>query len=209
MITLYGYASSPNVLKVRILLEEGATPYTERDIRRERDETCSARFVELSPTGAVPAIEDGDTGVELFESSAILLYLGERYAVGLPEESPDRAEVYKWLFFESASVSPLFEAIYKLYTVDGDWVAPALEFHQQQLRERIQLLENHLTGADYVAGTFSIADIALFPMLDMLEDFIDVPLSHYPKLERWIKRLSGRPAFQRAMGANGLVDGLH
>jgi GST-like protein len=203
MITLYGYASSPNVLKVRILLEEGAIPYEERDIHHERDETCGARFLELSPTGAVPAIEDSETGVDLFESSAILLYLGERYAVGLPAESPGRAEVYKWLIFESASVSPLFEAIYKLYMVDGDWVAPALEFHQQQLRQRIQLLESHLTGADYVAGAFSVADIALFPMLDMLEDFIDVPVSHYPALNRWIKRLSGRAAFQQAEAIEG------
>jgi len=208
MITLYGYASSPNVLKVRILLEEGAIPYEERDIRRERDATCSARFLELSPTGAVPAIEDSSTGVDLFESSAILLYLGERYAVALPAQSPDRAEVYKWLIFESASVSPLFEAIYKLYMVDGDWVAPALEFHQQQLRERIQLLESHLRGADYVAGAFSLADIALFPMLDMLEDFIDVPVSHYPALDRWRRRLSERDSFQKASGANRRVNGV-
>ena len=208
MITLYGYASSPNVLKVRILLEEGSIPYEERDIRRERDETCSGRFLELSPTGAVPAIEDSGTGVELFESSAILLYLAERYAVCLPEEPADRAEIYKWLIFESASVSPLFEAIYKLYMLDGDWIAPALEFHQQQLRERIQLLESNLIDVDYVAGAFSIADIALFPMLDMLEDFIDVPVSHYPELDRWIQRLSGRAAFQTASATNHRVNGV-
>lgn len=207
MITLYGYASSPNVLKVRVLLEEGSIPYAERDIHREHDETCAARFVELSPTGAVPAIEDSATGVELFESSAILLYLAERHSVGLPAGPADRAEIYKWLIFESASVSPLFEAIYKLYMVDGDWVPPALAFHQQQLRERVQLLDRHLTDVDYVAGRFSIADIALFPMLDMLEDFIDVPLGHFPGLERWIQRLSGRAAFQRAAEANRRVDG--
>jgi GSH-dependent disulfide-bond oxidoreductase len=201
MITLYGYATSPNVLKVRILLKEGAIPYEERDIHQEHDESCSARFLELSPTGAVPAIEESDTGVELFESSAILLYLAERNATCLPKGQGERAEVYKWLIFESASVSPLFESIYKLYMESGDWVAPALAFHQQQLRERIQLLENHLENVDYVAQTFSIADIALFPMLSMMEDFIEVPASHYPKVGRWLQRLAHRPAFQEASSA--------
>lgn len=198
MITLYGYASSPNVLKVRILLKEAAIPYEERDVHQEQDENCSARFLELSPTGAVPAIEESDTGVQLFESSAILLYVAERHGACLPKEQAERAEVYKWLIFESASVSPLFESIYKLYMVDGDWVASALAFQQQQLRERLQLLESHLTDIDYVAQTFSIADIALFPMLSMLEDFIEIPVSHYPHIARWLQRLSDRTAFQEA-----------
>ncbi len=133
MITLYGYASSPNVLKVRILLKEAAIPYEERDVHQEQNESCSTRFLELSPTGAVPAIEESDTGVQLFESSAILLYVAEKHGACLPKGQAERAEVYKWLIFESASVSPLFESIYKLYMADGDWVAPALAFQQQQL----------------------------------------------------------------------------
>lgn len=198
MITLYGYASSPNVLKVRILLKEGSIPYEERDIHREQDDSCAARFLELSPTGAVPAIEDSETGVRLFESSAIVLYLAEKHAACLPAEIVERAEVYKWLIFESASVSPLFEVIYKLYMGNGDWVAPALEFQQQQLRERIRLLEDHLANKDFVAGSFSIADIALFPMLDMLEDFIEEPVSNYPNLANWLERLTNRPGFRAA-----------
>lgn len=201
MITLYGYATSPNVLKIRILLKEGGIPYEERDIHREHDESCSARFLELSPTGAVPAIEDGETGVELFESSAILLYLAEKTASCLPKKQAERAEVYKWLLFEAASVSPLFESIYKLYMENGDWVEPALEFHQQQLRDRVRLLDNHLQGAEYVAQGFSIADVALFPMLSMLEDFVDVPVEHYPEVARWLERLARRPGFQAASSA--------
>lgn len=198
MITLYGYASSPNVLKVRILFKEAAIPYEERDVHQERDESCGARFLELSPTGAVPAIEESDTGVQLFESSAILLYVAEKYGACLPKGQAERAEVYKWLIFEAASVSPLFESIYKLYMVDGDWVTPALAFQQQQLRDRLQLLENLLTDVDYVAQTFSIADIALFPMLNMLEDFIEIPMSNFPQIARWLQRLSDRAAFQKA-----------
>lgn len=92
----------------------------------------------------------------------------------------------------------MLESIDKLYMENGDWVAAALAFHQKQLRERIDLLENHPGRVDLVAGGFSIADIALFPMLSMLEDFIDIPLSHYPHIARWLQRLSERAAFRQA-----------
>lgn len=200
MITLYGYASSPNVLKVRILLEEAAIPYVERDIHREQDDTsCQAKFLESSPTGAVPSIEDSDTQVTMFESSAILLYISDKSGQLLPIDQKDRAEVFKWLIYESASISPLFEAIYKLYMISDDWAVSALAFHQKELIQRLNILDQQLSKQPFIARQYSIADIALFPLINMAEDFTEQPISETPHIASWLKRVQQHEAVQRAI----------
>jgi glutathione S-transferase len=201
MITLYGSSTSPNVLKVRMLLEETGLPYQETWLRRDKGENRTPEFLAISPTGALPAMVDGDTGARVFESSAILLYLADKAGAFLPADAAARGDVFKWLMFEAANVSPAFENIYQLHYLDGDWIAPALELQQQKLGKLVTILNARLEAHDYLAGECSIADFALMPFLNMLEDFLEVPVADYANVARWLVTLNARPGVQRALAA--------
>ena len=198
MITLYGWAGSPNVLKVRVMLEEAEIPYEERRVKREEDENRTPEFLQISATGLLPAITDSETGASVFESSAILLYLADRTGKFLPAEPALRADVFKWHVFEAANISPAIANIYKLYYLDDDWAGSAIEFHQQKLIGAIELLNQQLEKSDYIAGDCSIADFAMFPLSNILEDFLERPLADFPNLEQWCNRMRNRPGVKRA-----------
>jgi GST-like protein len=199
MITLYGSSTSPNVLKVRMLLEETGMPYQEIWLRRDKGENRTPEFLAISPTGALPAIVDADTGARVFESSAILLYLADKAGTFLPSDPTARGDVFKWLMFEAANISPAFENIYQLHYLDGDWITPALDLQQQKLGKLVTVLDIQLRGQEYLAGECSIADFALMPYLSMLEDFLDAPVADYTNVERWLGTLNARPGVQRAL----------
>jgi len=197
MITLYGSATSPNVLKVRLLLEEAGIPYQDVRVKREEGENLTPEFLKISASGTLPAIVDDETGAHVFESSAILLYLADRYREFLPQEEPARADVFKWLIYEAANVSPAVENIYKLHYLADDWVESALEFQRQKLISAIRVLDGSLIGQEYIAGNCSIADFALFPLTNLFEDFLEKPLSDFPNLSRWCETMQSRAAVQR------------
>ena len=200
MITLYGSASSPNVLKVRLMLEEAEMPYREQRVKRETGENQSAEYLEISASGTLPAIVDDETGARVFESSAILLYLGDRSGKFYPQDPASRGDVFKWLLFDAANVGPAIENIYKLYYLDDAWVEDAIKFQKTKLRSSLGVIETRLGVAPYLAGECSIADFALLPLSNLLADFLDQPLSDYPHLERWSLAMKQRPGAQRALG---------
>lgn len=200
MITLYGSASSPNVLKVRLMLEEAEMPYREQRVKRETGENQSAEYLEISASGTLPAIVDDETGARVFESSAILLYLGDRSGKFYPQDPASRGDVFKWLLFDAANIGPAIENIYKLYYLDDAWVEDAIKFQKTKLRSSLGVIETRLGVAPYLAGECSIADFALLPLSNLLADFLDQPLSDYPHLERWSLAMKQRPGAQRALG---------
>lgn len=189
MITLYGSATSPNVLKVRNMMQAAGIPFTEYRVKREEGENHSPEFLQISANGTLPAIVDDETGARVFESSAILLYLGDRSGKFYPADPAKRADVMKWLVFEAANISPAIEAVYKLYYREGEWVAPAIEFHKEKLRTAIEVVDRRLQQAEFLAEECSIADFALFPVTLLLEDFLERPLSDFPSLSRWGERM--------------------
>lgn len=198
MITLYGTPTSPNVLKVRVMLEEAGIPYEEQRVKREEGENRSEAFLQISAAGTMPAMVDDETGASVFESSAILLYLGDHYNRFLPEEAGARADVYKWLLYEAANISPAIENIYKLLYLGEDWTDEAIGFHRRKLLGTIELLERRLGSTDYIAGECSIADFSLFPLANILEDFLERPLEDFPNLQRWCDRMKQRDGVKRA-----------
>lgn len=197
MITLYGSATSPNVLKVRLLLEEAGIPYQEVRVKREEGENLKPEFRKISASGTLPAIVDDETGAHVFESSAILLYLADRYREFLPQEESGRADVFKWLIYEVANVSPVVDSIYKLHYIAEDWAEYALEFQRQKLLSAIRVLDGNLAEREYIAGSCSIADFALFPLTNLFEDFLEQPLSDFPNLDRWRETMQSRAAVNR------------
>lgn len=189
MITLFGSATSPNVLKVRNLMLAAGIPFREHRVKREEEENRTPEFLEISASGTLPAIVDDETGARVFESSAILLYLGDRSGKYYPADPVKRADVFKWLIFEAANISPAIEAIYKLYYYEGDWVVPAIEFHKDKLSASIRVVDQHLREVEFLAGECSIADFSLFPVTILLEDFLERPLSDFTGLSRWGERV--------------------
>ena len=189
MITLYGSATSPNVLKVRNMMQAAGIPYTEHRVKREEGENRSPEFLAISASGTLPAIVDDETGARVFESSAILLYLGDRSGKFYPSDPAQRADVLKWLIYEAANISPAIESVYKLYYHEGDWVAPAMDFMKEKLATSIAVVDGHLHEVEFLAGECSIADFALFPVTKLIEDFLEKPLSEFPGLAHWGERM--------------------
>jgi len=197
-IKLFSTQTSPNSKKIRILLEETGLPYTEVTLRKNSGDNRTAEFLRISPAGTVPALTDSASGVTLFESSAILIYLAERAQQFLPASQPDRADVFKWLVFEAANIGPDCENIYQLSYLDEEEHGASLRMQKDKLRKATRLLDDQLDGREYVAGACSIADFAVFPWMVMLEDFADVPVSEYGNVARWVERMHERPGLARA-----------
>ena len=182
------------------MLEEAEMPYREQRVKRETGENQSAEYLEISASGTLPAIVDDETGARVFESSAILLYLGDRSGKFYPQDPASRGDVFKWLLFDAANIGPAIENIYKLYYLDDAWVEDAIKFQKTKLRSSLGVIETRLGVAPYLAGECSIADFALLPLSNLLADFLDQPLSDYPHLERWSLAMKQRPGAQRALG---------
>jgi GST-like protein len=133
----------------------------------------------------------------VFESSAILLYLAEKSGKLVPADLRGRADVYKWLMFEAATMGPMAGELYH-YECEATEANPyALNRCQERLIRCATILENQLRGREYLCGDYSIADIALYPWVSMLEDFTPARLSDYPELSRWLVPLGRRVATLR------------
>lgn len=189
MITLYGSSTSPNVLKVRNMMLVAGIEFTEHRVKRETGENRTPEFLEIGASGTLPAMVDDETGARVFESSAILLYLADRSGKFYPADPAKRADVIKWLIYEAANISPAIESVYKLYYCEGDWVAPAIEFQKEKLASSISVVDQRLANASFLADECSIADFALFPVTNLLEDFLEKPLSEFSGLARWTERM--------------------
>ncbi|MCW8915915.1 MAG: glutathione S-transferase family protein [Magnetovibrio sp.] len=201
MIELFGHPTQ-NVLKAQILLEELGIEYRRiNDRLLEPGSPEHDTFMQASPTGQVPALHDPQTGAKLFESSAILIYLAEKFGQFLPsQDTPlERAETLKWLLFESASLTPAMLDIYH-YTLQAEDEHPYSEQRARtRSRQALNVLENRLSdGREYFGGDYSIADMIVYPWMVILEDFADIPLSDYPNLEAWTTRVGQRPAVKKA-----------
>lgn len=201
MIILYGTPTSPNVLKVRAMLEEAGIPYQEKRVKREEGENRGEAFLQISAAGTMPAMVDDETGARVFESSAILLYLADHFNQFLPAEPGGRADAYKWLIYEVANIGPAIENMYKLMYLGEQWTEDAIDFQRGRLLSAIELIERQLGSTDYIAGECSIADFALFPLSNILEDFLERPIKDFPNLDRWCDRMKNREGVKRAMSA--------
>ena len=198
MIVFYNTATSPNGLKVRLMLEECGLEFEQRILRRDKGENKTPEYLRISPTGTVPAIVDQDNGLRMFESAAILLYLAEKSGRYLPAGGPQRAVVLQWLMFEVATISALGENIYQLSYMNNS--EPWLAKQTEKLRDAASVLDTQLIGKDYICGECSIADFALLPWLLMFDDLAGTPLSDFNRLYSWRVTMQQRPLVATVLG---------
>ncbi|MHB1245424.1 MAG: glutathione S-transferase family protein [Sulfuriferula sp.] len=200
MIVLYTmHSESPNIRKVSIMLEESGLPYTVKRVDKQSDGSYPDEFLAINPNATVPAIVDTDTGITLFESGAILYYLAEKTGKLLPENLHARAQTIKWLMFEVANVGPVMGELYHFLLIDyGEIPDAILQRYKDRIVRYCTILDQQLSGSEYLSGEYSIADIALYPWTVILEDMAEINLDEYPNLKNWATVISKRPRVQPA-----------
>lgn len=200
-IALY-YSSSPNGRKITIALEELGVPYDLHYIHISRGEQFRPEFLAISPNNKIPAIVDpegpGGEPISIFESGAILQYLGVKFGRLYPSGWADRIKVDEWLFWQVGGFGPMPGQL-QHFLHDAPVQEPyAIQRYRQETHRLYRVLETRLDGREYVAGDYSIADIAIFGWTHRHERH-QVDLAEYPSVKRWYDAIFARPAVVRAL----------
>ncbi|MBY0423151.1 MAG: glutathione S-transferase N-terminal domain-containing protein [Parvularculaceae bacterium] len=196
MIDLYT-ASTPNGYKVSIALEELGLPYEVNAFSLTALDQKQDWFLKINPNGRIPAIVDRDNDdFAVFESGAILLYLAEKTGKLMPTDVKGRSTVVQWLMFQMGGVGPMMGQANVFFRYFPEKIPPAIERYQRESRRLFEVLERRLGEAEYLAGAYSIADIATWPWV-RIYDWSGVSIEGLPNLQRWLKAVGDRPAVQR------------
>jgi len=195
MIDLYTFGT-PNGHKASIMLEEVELPYTVHKINITKNEQFSPEYVAINPNSKIPAIVDQDTGMTVFESGAILIYLAEKAGKLLPQEQPLRFQVLSWLMLQMGSIGPMFGQLNHFKKYAPEQIPYAIERYTKETLRLYGVLDQQRAHNEFLCGDYSIADIATFPWVAIYR-FQGLSLDEHPHLKRWVKQLQDRPAVQR------------
>jgi GSH-dependent disulfide-bond oxidoreductase len=204
MIELFT-ARTPNGFKVSIALEELGLPYTVRPIALGTGEQKEPWFLEINPNGRIPAIVDhGNDDFAVFESGAILIYLAERAGKLLPQEPKARSRVLQWLMFQMGGVGPMMGQANVFVRYAPERIEYAIGRYQRESRRLFEVLDRQLEKTPFLAGEYSIADIATFPWVRSYE-WSQLSIDGLPHLKRWIDAIAARPAVERGLAVPPVV----
>ncbi|MFY0475944.1 glutathione S-transferase family protein [Achromobacter marplatensis] len=191
--------SSPNGFKITIALEELAVPYLLHPVRIDLGEHRHPDFLALNPHGRIPVLHDADTGITLFESAAILLYLADKTGRLLPADPAARWEAITWLMFHSASMGPLLGQRVHAECFAEDRHEASIQRYRRLSEDTFAVLDARLAVREWLAGDdFSIADIATFGWMHIAR-IVEFDFSRHVHLSAWHLRASQRPAVQRGI----------
>ncbi len=198
MIDLYTDAS-PNGFKATIALEELGMPYRLHHVKIDDGENRRPAFLALNPHGRIPVITDDETGITLFESAAILLYLAERSGRLLPKAEKARWQAIQWLQFHAASMGPILGQRVHFEMFATTKSAPAIDRYRQLSEEIFATLDARLGDVPWLAGDdYSIADIATFGWTHIAA-ICGFDFTRHRHLAGWHARVTERPAVQRGV----------
>ncbi len=202
MITLYTWGT-PNGQKISIMLEECGLPYAVRPVDITRNEQFDPDFLAVNPNNKIPAITDSDgpggQAMNLFESGAILVYLAEKTGRFLPAAGAERYAALQWLMFQMGGVGPIFGQTHHFLRFAPAPVPYAIERYRKETARLYGVLDGQLGRQDYLAGDYSIADMATYPWV-MRHEWQGIDLAQYPHVARWASAVGQRPAVIRGMG---------
>ena len=195
MIDLYTWMT-PNGQKVSIMLEEVGLPYRVHPIDIENGAQFDPAFARISPNNKIPAIVDHDNGLHLMESGAILLYLAEKSGKLWSQDVPVKWRVVEWLMWQMGGVGPFLGQVHHFVKFNPGKSAYAEERYSKESKRLWAVLEKRLGEVEYVAGDYSIADIAIWPWISRFE-WQTVKFADHPNVKRWYMAIAKRPAVQR------------
>jgi len=203
MIDLYAWAT-PNSIKVPILLEELGLAYSLKPVDIRQGEQKAQSHLRLNPNGKVPVIvdHDGPAGqpMTITESAAIMLYLAEKCGRLVPTDPVGRIRCLEWLFFHAAGLGPAFGQSGYFQKLAPEKLPLAIERFHGEAKRTLKVLDGRLAEAEYVAGEYSIADIANFGWI-WRREFAGVDFTDTPHVARWFMAIEARSAVQRAISA--------
>ncbi|MFZ4381741.1 MAG: glutathione S-transferase family protein [Sandarakinorhabdus sp.] len=189
-------APTPDGYKISIALEELGLPYDVRTLDLAGGEQKRAAFLKLNPNGKVPALLDD--GHAIMESGAILIWLAEKTGQLLPADRQARSESLQWLMLQVGGVGPMMGQANLFVHYWPEKLPAVVSRYQNEVRRLFAILDARLAGRDYLAGDYSIADIAHFCWV-RTASWSGVELAPYPNLPRWKERIAARPAVQRGL----------
>mgnify|MGYP000677634085 CR=1 FL=1 len=199
MIDLYS-ATTPNGQKIHIMLEETGLAYKVIWVDIDRGDQFKPAFLKISPNNKIPAIVDHDgpdgESIALFESGAILMYLAEKTGRFLPTEPRARIEVLTWLFFQMGNVGPMLGQAHHFRAYAPERIPYAVDRYTNEAGRIYGILDHRLAIHQYLAGDYSIADMATFPWI-RLHERQGQDMADFPNLKRWFDTIEARPAVRR------------
>lgn len=200
MIDLY-YWPTPNGHKITMMLEETGLEYRIIPVNIGKDDQFKPDFLKISPNNKMPAIVDHDSGTDtplaVFESGAILQYLAEKTGQLLPKETAGRYQVLQWLTWQVAGFGPMLGQNHHFNVYAPERVPYAMKRYTDETARLYGVLDRQLADQPFMAGEYSIADIATYPWVVPHEQQRQ-DLANFPNVQRWFKAIAERPATQRA-----------
>jgi GST-like protein len=192
---------TPNGKKVSIMLEEIGVPYEVHPVNLRQNDQMTPEYLAINPNNKIPAIIDtdgpGGKPFTLFESGAILMYLAEKSGKLLPQDMRKRYEVIQWLMFQMGGVGPMFGQANFFFRLQ-EKVPYAIERFRNEALRLYKVLDKELGQREFLAGEYSIADIATYPWV-WRHEVHRVKLEEFPNVKRWFDAIAARPAVKRGM----------
>jgi GST-like protein len=204
MIDLYTWGT-PNGRKISIALEEMGLAYVVHPIDIGKNEQFSPDFLRISPNNKIPAIVDRGTGQSVFESGAILMYLGEKTGKFYPRDPAARVPVHEWLMWQMGNFGPMLGRAHFLLHFNPGKAPFAEEWFATETKRLYGVLDRRLAEHAFVAGDYSIADIAIFPWA-ACHEWQRIDLGDYPNVKRWYLELAARPAVKKGYGVPAAAE---
>lgn len=196
------YWPTPNGFKATIMLEECGLPYDVKFVNIMQGDQFKEDFLRISPNNRMPAIVDheGPDGkpISVFESGAILQYLGRKTGKFYPADERGRVEVDQWLHWQMGGLGPMAGQAHHFMRYAPEKIPYAIERYGRETKRLYGVMERRLTDRDYLAGEYSIADIAAFSWA-VAHDWHDVTFDDFPNVQRWFDRINARPAVKRGL----------
>ena len=197
--------NTPNGRKISVALEEMGLPYKVIPVNITKGEQMAPSFLAISPNNKIPAIVDpeGPDGkrVSIFESGAILLYLGEKTGKFLPKPLTERIPVYEWLMWQMGGFGPMPGQVHHFIALENEQDrAYGLKRYMTETRRLYDVLDQRLANHEFVAGPLSVADFAILGWA-WRHPRHKVDLADFPNVKRWYEQLMARPAVKRGMDA--------
>ena len=201
MIDLY-YWTTPNGHKITIALEELGLPYRVRPVNIGKGEQFEPAFLRISPNNRIPAIvddapADGQGPLSIFESGAVLIYLAEKAGRLLPLEARGKFEVFQWLFWQVGGLGPMAGQNHHFVQYAPEQIPYAVDRYVKETARLYRVMDTRLADRPYLAGDYSIADIAAYPWV-VPHEKQRMNLDDFPNLKRWHASIRSRPATARA-----------
>ncbi|MDP8965300.1 MAG: glutathione S-transferase N-terminal domain-containing protein [Cyanobacteriota bacterium] len=197
MIDLYTF-TTPNGRKASIMLEEVELPYNVHNIDITKGDQFKPEFVAINPNSKIPAIVDQDTGITVFESGAILIYLAKKTGKLLPTSDREHFQVLSWLMLQMGSVGPMLGQLNHFKKFAPEKIPYAIERYEKESLRLYSVLDGQLKEQEFLCGNYSIADIATYPWIALYE-WQGLTLDSHPHLKRWVETIQQRPAVKRGM----------